>query len=192
MHGHAGEDHRRDGDAERIWRCSSESARWCTNTSLCGLGQTAPNPVFSTLRYFRDEYCAHIEQQRLHAGRLQHAPSKDVGGGRMTTADVQIKTLTDRRPRCGRARGPDHSGSRAGERNLHSDSLPSSMASQKSAPAGCAWWRSKGIRKLLPACVTSVQEGMEVIVNSRAADRLSARDSRIAVQPSAITSARYA
>jgi bidirectional [NiFe] hydrogenase diaphorase subunit len=26
------------------------------NTSLCGLGQSAPNPVFSTLRYFRDEY----------------------------------------------------------------------------------------------------------------------------------------
>ena len=28
--------------------------------SLCGLGQTAPNPVLSTLRYFRDEYIAHI------------------------------------------------------------------------------------------------------------------------------------
>ena len=32
------------------------------NTSLCGLGQSAPNPVFSTLRYFRDEYLALIEQ----------------------------------------------------------------------------------------------------------------------------------
>ena len=31
------------------------------NTSLCGLGQTAPNPVLSTLKYFRDEYNAHIE-----------------------------------------------------------------------------------------------------------------------------------
>ncbi len=30
------------------------------NTSLCGLGQTAPNPVLSTLRYFRDEYLAHL------------------------------------------------------------------------------------------------------------------------------------
>ena len=30
------------------------------NTSLCGLGQSAPNPVFSTLRYFRDEYLALI------------------------------------------------------------------------------------------------------------------------------------
>jgi bidirectional [NiFe] hydrogenase diaphorase subunit len=31
-------------------------------TSLCGLGQSAPNPVLSTLRYFRDEYLALIEK----------------------------------------------------------------------------------------------------------------------------------
>jgi bidirectional [NiFe] hydrogenase diaphorase subunit len=37
-------------------------------TSLCGLGQGAPNPVFSTLRYFRDEYLAHIEERRCPAG----------------------------------------------------------------------------------------------------------------------------
>jgi len=37
-------------------------------TSLCGLGQTAPNPVVSTLRYFRDEYLAHIEERRCPAG----------------------------------------------------------------------------------------------------------------------------
>ena len=37
-------------------------------TSLCGLGQTAPNPVFSTLRYFRSEYLAHIEQRTCPAG----------------------------------------------------------------------------------------------------------------------------
>jgi bidirectional [NiFe] hydrogenase diaphorase subunit len=36
--------------------------------SLCGLGQTAPNPVFSTLRYFRDEYLAHIEDGVCPAG----------------------------------------------------------------------------------------------------------------------------
>ncbi len=38
------------------------------NTSLCGLGQTAPNPVMSTLRYFRNEYEAHIEQKECPAG----------------------------------------------------------------------------------------------------------------------------
>ena len=38
------------------------------NTALCGLGQTAPNPVLSTLRYFRDEYEAHIHDRRCEAG----------------------------------------------------------------------------------------------------------------------------
>ena len=38
------------------------------NTSLCGLGQSAPNPVVSTLRYFADEYRAHIEEHRCPAG----------------------------------------------------------------------------------------------------------------------------
>lgn len=38
------------------------------NTSLCGLGQTAPNSILSTLRYFRDEYVAHIEGKTCPAG----------------------------------------------------------------------------------------------------------------------------
>ena len=37
-------------------------------SSLCGLGQTAPNPVLSTLRYFRDEYAQHIDEKRCAAG----------------------------------------------------------------------------------------------------------------------------
>lgn len=37
-------------------------------TSLCGLGQTAPNPVLTTIRYFRDEYEAHINEKRCPAG----------------------------------------------------------------------------------------------------------------------------
>jgi bidirectional [NiFe] hydrogenase diaphorase subunit len=41
------------------------------DTSLCGLGQTAPNPVFSTLRYFRDEYMAHIAGKTCPAGICQ-------------------------------------------------------------------------------------------------------------------------
>jgi NAD-dependent dihydropyrimidine dehydrogenase PreA subunit len=36
--------------------------------SLCGLGQTAPNPVLSTLKYFREEYEAHINDKRCPAG----------------------------------------------------------------------------------------------------------------------------
>ena len=38
------------------------------DTSLCGLGQSAPNPVLSTLRWFRDEYEAHIYERRCPAG----------------------------------------------------------------------------------------------------------------------------
>ena len=41
------------------------------NTSLCGLGQSAPNPVMSTLRYFEEEYQAHIEEHRCPAGVCQ-------------------------------------------------------------------------------------------------------------------------
>ncbi len=39
--------------------------------SLCGLGKTAPNPVLSTLRYFRDEYDAHVREKRCPAGRCK-------------------------------------------------------------------------------------------------------------------------
>ena len=38
------------------------------DNALCGLGQTAPNPVLSTLRYFRDEYEAHVKEKRCPAG----------------------------------------------------------------------------------------------------------------------------
>ena len=37
------------------------------DASLCGLGQTAPNPVLTTLRYFRDEYLAHVQEERCPA-----------------------------------------------------------------------------------------------------------------------------
>jgi len=37
------------------------------DTSLCGLGQSAPNPVLSTLRWFRDEYEAHVYDRRCDA-----------------------------------------------------------------------------------------------------------------------------
>ncbi len=42
-----------------------------TNSSLCGLGQTAANPVKSTLKYFRDEYEAHVYEKRCPAGVCQ-------------------------------------------------------------------------------------------------------------------------
>ena len=43
-------------------------AQTVKSASLCGLGKSAPNPVLSTLRYFRDEYVAHIEDHKCPAG----------------------------------------------------------------------------------------------------------------------------
>ena len=45
-----------------------ELCYYIKENSLCGLGQTAPNPVLSTLRYFRDEYVAHIVDKKCPAG----------------------------------------------------------------------------------------------------------------------------
>jgi NADP-reducing hydrogenase subunit HndC len=53
-----------DGDIERL----ETLANTIKNSALCALGQTAPNPVLSTLRYFRDEYEAHINDKKCAAG----------------------------------------------------------------------------------------------------------------------------
>jgi NADH-quinone oxidoreductase subunit F len=45
-----------------------ELAPQIAKASLCGLGQTAPNPVLSTLRYFREEYIEHIQEKKCRAG----------------------------------------------------------------------------------------------------------------------------
>jgi len=45
-----------------------ELCHYIKSSALCGLGQTAPNPVLSTLRYFRDEYLAHIVDKKCPAG----------------------------------------------------------------------------------------------------------------------------
>lgn len=46
------------------------------DTSLCGLGQTAPNPVLSTMKYFYDEYKAHVIDKRCPAGVCQELPQR--------------------------------------------------------------------------------------------------------------------
>ena len=45
-----------------------ELCNYIKENSLCGLGQTAPNPVLSTLRFFRDEYIAHVKDKKCPAG----------------------------------------------------------------------------------------------------------------------------
>ena len=46
-----------------------KSSGFIRDASLCGLGQTAPNPVITTLRYFRDEYLQHILEHKCEAGK---------------------------------------------------------------------------------------------------------------------------
>ena len=55
-----------------------ELADLVRNTSLCGLGQTSPNPVMSTLRYFPDEYKAHVEDGECPAGACSIHRAKEA------------------------------------------------------------------------------------------------------------------
>ena len=57
-----------DGDIERL----EDLAQSIKASALCGLGQTAPNPVLSTIRQFRNEYEAHIYEKRCPAGVCKH------------------------------------------------------------------------------------------------------------------------
>ena len=56
-----------NGELEDLDRLE-ELSNYIKSASLCGLGQTAPNPVLSTLRYFRDEYITHIVDKKCPAG----------------------------------------------------------------------------------------------------------------------------
>jgi NADP-reducing hydrogenase subunit HndC len=64
-----------------------ELCHYIKANALCGLGQTAPNPVLSTLHFFRDEYIAHVVDKRCPAGvckdllRFVVDPEKCIGCG---------------------------------------------------------------------------------------------------------------
>ncbi|MDP1808013.1 MAG: NADH-quinone oxidoreductase subunit NuoF [Actinomycetota bacterium] len=84
------------------------------SASLCGLGQTAPNPVLSTLRYFQDEYLAHIRDGHCAAGVcaaltkveisqkfcrqcavcIRHCPSQAISGARHETTVIDQTKCT--------------------------------------------------------------------------------------------------
>lgn len=64
----------REGDIELL----EELARNIKETALCGLGQTAPNPVLSTLKYFRHEYEAHIKEKHCPAGACEKLANYEI------------------------------------------------------------------------------------------------------------------
>lgn len=66
-----------DGDVELL----EELCYGIKDGALCGLGQTAPNPVLTTIKYFRNEYEAHINEKKCHAGEcsslIEYSIDKD-------------------------------------------------------------------------------------------------------------------
>ena len=70
-----------DGDIEKL----ESLCHYIKDNSLCALGQTAPNPVLSTLQYFSDEYVAHVHDHRCPAGACKELtifkvlPEKCIG-----------------------------------------------------------------------------------------------------------------
>ena len=63
-----------EGDIELL----EELGRKIVSSSLCGLGQSAPNPVLTTIKYFRDEYEAHIKEKRCPAGKCKALISYEI------------------------------------------------------------------------------------------------------------------
>ncbi len=105
--------HGKEGDLEKL----EELAYQIKDNSLCGLGQTAPNPVLTTIRYFRDEYEAHISHKKCPAKVcrplltykvdeekctgcmvcLKNCPVKAITGERKKTHIINQETCT----KCG-------------------------------------------------------------------------------------------
>jgi len=61
-------------DIEKLEKLANTIKR----ASVCGLGQTAPNPVLSTLKYFKDEYIAHIEDKKCPAGECKALANVEI------------------------------------------------------------------------------------------------------------------
>ena len=111
-----------------------ELCRMVRDTSLCGLGATAPNPVLNTLTYFREEYMAHIRDHQCPAGvcRMTEVPfahmadelPRRIAGGGLTGRRSDVRHY----PHDGRAHGqwqgwPDPARSGPGKRGRDSHPL---------------------------------------------------------------------
>ena len=133
--------------------------------SLCGLGQSAPNPVLSTLNYFRDEYESLLITD-------DDAPPDEAGNGRRGEGvapwihqSVAIKTL--------RIDGRDVS-ARSGETILqvaqeHDIWIPTMCYLEGLGAVGACrvcMVEVAGTSRLFPACTTQIHEGMEVTTDS--------------------------
>ena len=75
------------GDIELL----EELSEVVQDVSLCALGQTAPNPVLSTIRHFRDEYEAHIKQKRCPAGVCKALISYYIDPNKCTACGICLR-----------------------------------------------------------------------------------------------------
>ena len=78
------------GDVEYLVELGNDIKR----SSLCGLGQTAPNPVLSTIRYFRDEYDAHIFEKRCPAKVCKALITYEINPEKCTGCQVCLRNCT--------------------------------------------------------------------------------------------------
>ena len=78
------------------------------DTSLCGLGQTAPNPVLSTLRWFRDEYEAHIYERHCPAAACAELVTYSIDAGEVQGLHAVREEVPGRRDRRRRQVAPSH------------------------------------------------------------------------------------
>jgi Na+-translocating ferredoxin:NAD+ oxidoreductase RNF subunit RnfB len=76
-----------EGDIEKL----EELAHQIKTNSLCGLGQTAPNPVLTTIRYFRDEYVAHIRDKKCPTRQCKALIEFDVVADKCTGCTLCAK-----------------------------------------------------------------------------------------------------
>ena len=109
-----------------------ELAAHMKQSSLCALGQSAPNPVLSTLRYFRSEYEEHINEKRCAAGVCKALMTYYVIPEKCKGCTLSSSPKSARAARCARATAPSRR-SRA-----PSSSRTSSIRASASS-AGCAW-----------------------------------------------------
>ena len=136
------------------------------HTSLCGLGQSAPNPVLSTLRSFAEEYRAHIEEHKCPAGVCGQPARRNRYEPRGHGQNAEESTAA----------------TSAGARKKPSSTLPGKTASSFPgcarwtaspmwAPAASAWSKSKDRTSCFPLASPWSEEGMEV---TTASERLNA------------------
>ena len=117
--------------------CSRSSPSTVEATSLCALGTSAVNPVLSTLRYFRDEYLAHVDEKRCPAGVCKALISYSIDAERCNGC-----TLCAARCPAGRDRRREEAAAHDRRRSSAS-SAASAGTSATATPCWCSrrpWW----------------------------------------------------